>query len=122
MANVKPFEVRWEERQVADVLRRVADYPFPVAPLVPAGPPFSRRLLASRAASQRLTRLRRRAARWPRLAVRASASEGGGNVGQIQLPSHDCVAKSDWLPLHECAADPGVGGVARGACGEAPAG
>jgi microsomal epoxide hydrolase len=37
MAEVKPFEVRWEERQVADVLRRVADYPFPIAPHVPAG-------------------------------------------------------------------------------------
>lgn len=33
MTAPKPFEVSWAEADVADVLRRVADYPFPVAPI-----------------------------------------------------------------------------------------
>jgi microsomal epoxide hydrolase len=37
MAEVKPFEVRWDEAQVQAVLDRVRDYPWPPVPEVPDG-------------------------------------------------------------------------------------
>ena len=37
MAQIKPFEVAWTEAEVAAVLARVRDYPFPVAPEAPDG-------------------------------------------------------------------------------------
>ena len=37
MVQIKPFEVAWTEAEVAAVLARVRDYPFPVAPEAPDG-------------------------------------------------------------------------------------
>ncbi len=37
MAQIKPFEVAWTEAEVAAVLARVRDYPFPVEPEAPDG-------------------------------------------------------------------------------------
>ena len=33
MTTPTPFEVSWDEAAVSDVLRRVREYPFPVAPI-----------------------------------------------------------------------------------------
>jgi pimeloyl-ACP methyl ester carboxylesterase len=33
MTTPTPFQVSWSEAEIADVLRRVAEYPFPVAPI-----------------------------------------------------------------------------------------
>ncbi|WP_374472353.1 epoxide hydrolase family protein [Phenylobacterium sp.] len=37
MAEPKPFEARWDEARVQDVLQRVRDYPWPPAPEAPDG-------------------------------------------------------------------------------------